>query len=51
MNPPKKSNSKKRKNEEYLRIFMEFDVDNSGSVSKKEIIKVLKACEMEIDEG
>jgi Ca2+-binding EF-hand superfamily protein len=26
--------SKRRTNEEYLRIFMEFDADNSGSVSK-----------------
>ena len=29
---------------------MEFDADNSGSVSKSEIIKMFKACEMDIDE-
>lgn len=40
---------RKRTKEEYLRIFMEFDADNSGSVSKNEIIKMFKACEMEID--
>lgn len=41
---------KRRTKEEYLRIFMEFDADNSGSVSKNEIMKMFKACEMEIDE-
>lgn len=45
----KKDQAGKRTKEEYLRIFMEFDVDNSGSVSKSEIIKMFKACEMEID--
>lgn len=29
---------------------MEFDADNSGSVSKNEIMKMFKACQMEIDE-
>ena len=29
---------------------MEFDADNSGSVSKGEMVKMFKACEMEIDE-
>lgn len=42
-------NQTRKSSEEYLRIFMEFDVDNSGSVSKNEIVKVLKACDMEID--
>ena len=42
--------TKRRTKEEYLRIFMEFDADNSGSVSKSEIMKMFKACQMEIDE-
>ena len=46
----KSGESRKRTKEEYLRIFMEFDADNSGSVSKSEIMKMFKACEMEIDE-
>ncbi len=29
---------------------MEFDLDSSGGVSKNEIIKVLKACEIDMDE-
>ena len=45
-----KGGGRKRTKEEYLRIFMEFDVDNSGSVSKKELVKVFKACEMDIDD-
>jgi Ca2+-binding EF-hand superfamily protein len=36
--------SQKKKNYEYLKIFMEFDLDSSGGVDKHEIIKVLKAC-------
>lgn len=39
-----------RSKQEYLRIFMQFDADNSGSVSKNQIVKMFKACEMEIDE-
>lgn len=35
----------------FLKIFKEFDMDNSGGVSKDEIIKVLKACEIDIDES
>ena len=46
----KKGSVKRRTKEEYLRIFMEFDADNSGSVSKSEIMKMFKACEMQIDE-
>lgn len=42
----KKGSVKRRTKEEYLRIFMEFDADNSGSVSKSEIMKMFKACEM-----
>lgn len=43
----KKKNQKSK--EEFLKIFKEFDMDNSGGVSKDQIIKVLKACEIDID--
>lgn len=36
--------SQRKKNDEYLKIFMQFDVDSSGGVDKYEIVKVLKAC-------
>ena len=44
------SKNKKRTKEEYLRIFLEYDADNSGSISKGQIIKMFKSCELEIDE-
>ena len=34
-----------------MKIFKEFDLDSSGGVSKTEIIKVLQACEIEMDES
>lgn len=42
---------RKNKPDDYLKIFKEFDMDNSGGVSKDEIIKVLHACEINIDES
>ena len=42
--------TRRRTKEEYLRIFMEFDADNSGSVSKSEIMKMFKACQMDLEE-
>lgn len=47
--PKGKKVREKKRNDEYLKIFMEFDLDSSGGVSKHEIIKVLKACEIEMD--
>lgn len=40
----------KRTKKEYLRIFLQYDADNSGSVSMNEIIKMFNACELEIDQ-
>ncbi len=37
------------KNDEYMRVFMEFDLDGSGGVNKSEMVKVLKAYEINID--
>lgn len=48
--PRNKKMNAKKKNDQYLKIFMQFDLDNSGGVSKHEIIKVMKACEIEMDE-
>ncbi len=46
-----KKEERKNKPDDYLKIFKEFDMDNSGGVSKDEIIKVLHACEINIDES
>jgi len=50
MSRSRKELTRHRTKEEYLRIFMEFDADNSGSVSKSEIVKMFKACDLDIDE-
>ena len=42
--------NKRRTKKEYLRIFLQYDADNSGSVSMNEIIKMFNACELEIDQ-